>query len=93
MDKAFCASRKRLSFKTRRGQAWRKINKKIFDREWKLSRKSEIETVRFNDEFLIEYGYRFPRNDFAARHAFLNNERVRGREQREDRASVPVGTR
>ncbi|WP_124661655.1 hypothetical protein [Burkholderia sp. Bp8998] len=88
MNKALHRVARTLAVSNTVQPAWRKINKKIFGREWKLFGKSETEIVRFNDEHLMECGSIYLRNYIGACHDFLNNGRVRRRGGREDPASV-----
>ncbi|WP_185646458.1 hypothetical protein [Burkholderia sp. Bp9143] len=53
MDKALHRVAQTFAVSNTVQPAWRKINKKIFDQEWELFRKSETETVRFNGEHLM----------------------------------------
>ncbi|WP_124520901.1 MULTISPECIES: hypothetical protein [unclassified Burkholderia] len=80
MDKALHRVSQTLAVSNTVQSAWRKINEKIFDREWELFRKSETETVRFNGEYSMECRSIYLGNYIDACHAFLNNGGVCRRE-------------
>ncbi|WP_321821001.1 MULTISPECIES: hypothetical protein [unclassified Burkholderia] len=80
MDKALHRVSQTLAVSNTVQSAWRKINEKIFDREWELFRKSETETVRFNGEYSMERRSIYLGNYIDACRAFLNNGGVCRRE-------------